>query len=78
MVLDGGLRGSILDEPRFFTLVEGGALFALALWRLRALYPGAYARGSTSTIGPPGPDYEGGGEVEARGHIDIIPLLQAP
>ena len=38
----------------FSALVEGGALFTLALWRLQALYLGSYAHRSTSTIGPLG------------------------
>ena len=38
--------------------MEGGALFALALQRLKTLCPGAYTWGSTYTIGPLGPEYE--------------------
>ena len=42
------------------------------------LFGAALQARSKSTIGTPGTDYEGGMDVYARVHIDIIPLSWAP
>ena len=39
-------------EMEFSTLLEGKALFTLALRQIQTLNLGSYARGSTSTIDP--------------------------
>ena len=45
-------------ELELSTPVEGDPLFAPELQQLQTLYPRAYARGYTSTVGHLGPEYD--------------------
>ena len=61
-------------EFEFTTLSEGEPLFAPALRRLQILYSRAYARGSTSMLGPLGHEYELERQPEAGTHIYLFPF----
>ena len=53
----GGYTDPASAELSGFTFTDGEPIFTTVLRRLKRIYPGEYARVSTSTLGPPGHDY---------------------
>ena len=61
----------------FTNISEGDPLFDMELQRLQTLYHRYYTWGSTSTLGPLGPDYESEnqpGTEEAGTHLYLLPF----
>ena len=68
----GGLHGACFYRTCLVRAHIGGALFAPPLWHLQIIYPEAYSRAPTSTLGLYGHDYEVVMEVEEKAHKDNI------